>query len=136
MALTLQSKSSGGIIFVIIPKIITKENVPRIYFVIISARMVHGRMSNLAKVLELVCAHGSLSCPHRHVGVLLKDITTHVSWMGMFVTFLKTHTPLSGGGVEVHSLNYGGGLSLSTCFIVLFLSPTPLIKGVKLHSLN
>ena len=41
MAATLQRKSSGGIIFVIITKIITKENVPRNYFVIISARMVH-----------------------------------------------------------------------------------------------
>ena len=37
---TLQRKSSGGIVFVIITKIITKENVPRNYFVIISARMV------------------------------------------------------------------------------------------------
>ena len=40
MAATLQRKSSGGIIFVIITKIITKENVLRNYFVIISARMV------------------------------------------------------------------------------------------------
>ena len=40
MAATLQTKSSGGIIFVINTKIITKENVPRNYFVIISARMV------------------------------------------------------------------------------------------------
>ena len=40
MEATLQRKSSGGIIFVIITKIITKENVPRNYFVIISARMV------------------------------------------------------------------------------------------------
>ena len=40
MAATLQRKSSGGIIFVIITKIITKENVPKNYFVIISARMV------------------------------------------------------------------------------------------------
>ena len=39
-ASTLQRKSSGGIIFVIITKIITKEIVPRNYFVIISARMV------------------------------------------------------------------------------------------------
>ena len=41
MAATLQRKSSGGINFVIITKIITKENVPRNYFVIISARMVY-----------------------------------------------------------------------------------------------
>ena len=41
VAATLQRKSSGGIIFVIITKIITKENVPRNYFVIISARMVN-----------------------------------------------------------------------------------------------
>ena len=40
MAATLQRKSSGGIIFVIITKLITKENIPRNYFVIISARMV------------------------------------------------------------------------------------------------
>ena len=40
MAATLQRKSSGGINFVIITKIITKENVPMNYFVIISARMV------------------------------------------------------------------------------------------------
>ena len=40
VAATLQRKSSGGIIFVIITKIITKEIVPRNYFVIISARMV------------------------------------------------------------------------------------------------
>ena len=42
VAATLQRKSSGGIIFVIITKIITKETVPRNYFVIISARMVFG----------------------------------------------------------------------------------------------
>ena len=41
MAATLQRKSSGGIIFVITTKIITKENVARNSFVIISARMVH-----------------------------------------------------------------------------------------------
>ena len=40
MAATLQRKSSDGIIFVIITKIITKEIVPRNYFVIISARIV------------------------------------------------------------------------------------------------
>ena len=40
MAATLQRKSPGGIIFAIITKIITKENVLRNYFVIISARMV------------------------------------------------------------------------------------------------
>ena len=40
MAAILQRKSSGGIIFVKITKFITKENVPRNYFVIISARMV------------------------------------------------------------------------------------------------
>ena len=37
---TLQRKCSGRIIFVIITKIITKEIVPRNYFVIILARMV------------------------------------------------------------------------------------------------
>ena len=41
MAATLQSKCSGGIIFVIITKTITKIIVPRNYFVIVSARMVH-----------------------------------------------------------------------------------------------
>ena len=40
MAALLQRKSSGGISFVIIRKFITEENVPRNYFVIISARMV------------------------------------------------------------------------------------------------
>ena len=40
VAATLQRKSSGGIIFVIITKIITKEDVPRNSFVIILARMV------------------------------------------------------------------------------------------------
>ena len=40
MVAILQRKSSGGIIFVIITKFITKENVPRNYFVILSARMV------------------------------------------------------------------------------------------------
>ena len=40
MAATLQRKSSGGIMVVIMTKIITKEIVPRNYFVIISARMV------------------------------------------------------------------------------------------------
>ena len=40
VAATLQRKSSGGINFVITTKIITKENVPRNYFVIISAGMV------------------------------------------------------------------------------------------------
>ena len=39
MAATLQRKCSGEIIFVTITKLITK-NVPRNYFVIISARMV------------------------------------------------------------------------------------------------
>ena len=39
MAATLQRKSSGGINFVIITKIITNENVPRNYFVIISAKI-------------------------------------------------------------------------------------------------
>ena len=38
MATTLQRKSSGGIIFVIITKIVTNEIVPRNYFVIISLR--------------------------------------------------------------------------------------------------
>ena len=37
---TMQRKCSGGIIFVIITKIITKLIVPRNYFVILSARMV------------------------------------------------------------------------------------------------
>ena len=40
MAATLQRKSSGGINFVIFTITITKENVPRNYFVIMSARMV------------------------------------------------------------------------------------------------
>ena len=40
VAATLQRKCSGGIIFVIITKIITKIIVPSNYFVIISARMV------------------------------------------------------------------------------------------------
>ena len=40
MAATLQSKSFGEIIFVIITRMITKEKVPRTYSVIISARMV------------------------------------------------------------------------------------------------
>ena len=40
MAATLQRKSFGGIIFVIITKKITKIIVPGNYFVIISARMV------------------------------------------------------------------------------------------------
>ena len=40
MAATLQRKRFGGISFVIITKIITKMNVARNYFVIISARMV------------------------------------------------------------------------------------------------
>ena len=35
-------KCSGGVILVIVTKIITKINVPRNYFVILSARMVHG----------------------------------------------------------------------------------------------
>ena len=43
MAATLQTKkSSGGIVFVIITKIITKILVPRNYFVRISAMMVQG----------------------------------------------------------------------------------------------
>ena len=46
MAATLQRKSSGGINFVIITKIITKDNVPRNYFVIISARMVQEIAAN------------------------------------------------------------------------------------------
>ena len=42
VAATLRRKCSGGIIFVITIKIITKVIVPRNYFVIISARMVFG----------------------------------------------------------------------------------------------
>ena len=51
MAATLQRKSSGGIIFVIITKIVTKENVPRNYFVIISARMVLGKTPDMNKLV-------------------------------------------------------------------------------------
>ena len=40
MTATLQRNCAGGIIFVAIAKIITKETVPRNYFVTISARMV------------------------------------------------------------------------------------------------
>ena len=40
MAATLQRKCSGGLIFVIITKSITKIVVPRNHFVIVSARMV------------------------------------------------------------------------------------------------
>ena len=40
MAATLQRKSSGGIIFVIITKNITKEYAPRNCLVIVSARLV------------------------------------------------------------------------------------------------
>ena len=48
MAATLQSKCSGGVIFVILTKIITKINVPRNSIVIISARMVKGLEPNEA----------------------------------------------------------------------------------------
>ena len=41
MAATLQRESSGGVLCVMIAKAITK-NVPRICFVVISARMVVG----------------------------------------------------------------------------------------------
>ena len=44
MAATLQRKFSGGTNFVIITKTITKENVPRNYFVIISAGMVQKKV--------------------------------------------------------------------------------------------
>ena len=44
VAVTLERKCSGGISFVIITKIITIIIVPRNYFVIISARMVHLRL--------------------------------------------------------------------------------------------
>ena len=47
MAATLQRKSFGGIVFVIIPKKITKIIVPRNYFVIILARMVFLNNGNL-----------------------------------------------------------------------------------------
>ena len=40
MAATLQRTLSGGIILIKITNMITKENVPRNWFVIISARMV------------------------------------------------------------------------------------------------
>ena len=40
MAATLQRKLSGGIIFVIVTKIVTKIVVPRNYVVVLSARMV------------------------------------------------------------------------------------------------
>ena len=47
MATTLQRKSSGGVIFVMTTNIITKESVPRNYFVvIISARMVNSFKRN------------------------------------------------------------------------------------------
>ena len=60
MAATLQRKSSGGIIFVITTKIITKIIVPGNYFVIISARMVNGRnraivvAESLARVIAAI----------------------------------------------------------------------------------
>ena len=41
VAAALQRKCFGGILFVIVTKITTKITVPRNYFVIISARMVH-----------------------------------------------------------------------------------------------
>ena len=44
MAATLQRKYPGGIIFVTITKIITKETVPRNDFVIISARETSGEV--------------------------------------------------------------------------------------------
>ena len=47
VAATLQRKCCGGITFAIITKIITKINVPRNYFVIISARMVVWSSSDL-----------------------------------------------------------------------------------------
>ena len=50
VAATLQRKSSGRNIFVIITKIITKENVPKNYFVIVSARMVLAEDSTSAWV--------------------------------------------------------------------------------------
>ena len=50
MAATLQRKSSGGIIFVIITKITTKIIVPRNYFVIISAMMVCAFFRPLSKI--------------------------------------------------------------------------------------
>ena len=56
VAETLQRKSSGGILFVIITKIITKEIVPRNYFVIISARMVHA-VSSFLGVWSLLVAY-------------------------------------------------------------------------------
>ena len=37
---------------------------------------------------------------------------------------LMTHTPLI-KGVEVHPLDYWGGLSKATCFIVFFEAPPP-----------
>ena len=43
MAATLQRKCSSGILSVIISKVIRKGNVPRNYFVVISARMVVAR---------------------------------------------------------------------------------------------
>ena len=63
MAATLQRNCSGGIIFVIITKIITKEMVPRNHFVIISARMV---------VLGREC----IACRLCEMNVLLAEVFT------------------------------------------------------------
>ena len=51
VAATLQFFFSGGISSVIITQIITKENIPRNYFVIILARMVVSGRGFLAKSL-------------------------------------------------------------------------------------
>ena len=61
MAATLQRKSSGGIIFVIITKIITKQIVPGNYFVIISARMVVSHYSAIGDTI-------SCDAPYRVIG--------------------------------------------------------------------
>ena len=60
VAATLQRKSFGGIIFVIITNKITKIIVPGNYFVIISAKMVMGRFPTLMTFPDL-CLNGPFS---------------------------------------------------------------------------
>ena len=53
VAVRLQRTCSGGIIFVTITKMITKENVTRNYFVTVSARMVYSSFEEIFSEIAL-----------------------------------------------------------------------------------
>ena len=83
VAATLQRKCFGGIMLVIITKIITKENVPRNFLVIISARMVislpwaHRTERNCKGSSEAVSVSSAQVTPHRSCHEIRRSTLLH-----------------------------------------------------------